>query len=83
MVYQATLSTKGVLNAQLSTAFVDKSKVATYSSLFEFPNRGVSDCIYISRDDNATYRWDEANSKYFCIGRDYENIENIICGGNA
>lgn len=49
----------------------------------ELPNRGVASTVYIVADENASYRWDEANSKYFCIGRDYEELEIIICGGNA
>lgn len=84
-MYQATISGKNVLKAQMSTSFVTKggTETKTYDSLFDFPNRGSSDSLYISRNDNAIYRWDEANSKYFCIGRDYENIKTIICGGNA
>lgn len=49
----------------------------------ELPNRGKSSVIYIVADENASYRWDEDNNKYFCIGRDYEEIKIIICGGNA
>lgn len=49
----------------------------------ELPNRGKANTIYIVTEENASYRWDEANGKYFCIGRDYEEVEIIICGGNA
>lgn len=83
MELKGKITTQGSLKASMSTSFVDKSTVHTYGSLFDFPNRGNSDSLYISRDDNATYRWDEANSKYFCVGRDYEEIEIIVCGGNA
>lgn len=46
------------------------------------PNRGSSDSVYFVKDENSTYRWDEDESKYYCVGRDYENIK-IISGGNA
>lgn len=39
--------------------------------------------VYMIKEENASYRWDEENSKYYCIGRDYNEIEIIICGGNA
>lgn len=48
----------------------------------ELPNRGSSDSVYFVKDENATYRWDEENSKYFCVGRDYTEIK-VICGGKA
>ena len=95
MAYTATLSTKGVLNAgiskasgneliaRLSTTFVSEYSVLTYPNVFEFPNRGSSKIIYVSMDDNSSYRWDEEDSKYFCIGRDYEEIDVIVCGGSA
>ena len=95
MAYTATLSSREVLNAEiskpvgkelsakLSTAVVTEYSVLTYANIFEFPNRGSSKIIYVSMDDNSSYRWDEEDSKYFCIGRDYEEIEVIICGGSA
>ena len=77
-------SSVGVLNARLSTAFVDGGGgTQSYNSIFDFPNRGKANILYISREDNSSYRWDEENSKYFCVGRDYEEIEVIICGGSA
>jgi hypothetical protein len=51
-----------------------------YGSIYEFPNRGVASTLYITSDENAAYRWDETGSKYFCIGRDYKEIENILGG---
>lgn len=84
-MYTATMTAKNVLEGQLSTSFVTKEggTAKQYGSLFDFPNRGSSDSLYISRDDNSVYRWDEANSKYYCVGRDYSEIDTIICGGNA
>lgn len=59
------------------------STIVTVATRGELPNRGNVAIAYIVADENATYRWDEENSKYFCVGRDYNEIEVIICGGNA
>lgn len=59
------------------------SATVEVSTRSELPNRGVSSTVYIVTGENATYRWDEENSKFYCIGRDYEELEIIICGGNA
>ena len=83
-MYQATITAKNTLKGNLSTSFVTRGGTTNqYGSLFDFPNRGSSDSLYISKDDNSVYRWDEANSKYYCVGRDYSEIDTIICGGNA
>lgn len=67
----------------------NKDKVITgsikqiqYESKLEFPSIGSEHLIYIDISENATYRWDNANLKYVCIGRDYNEIE-IISGGKA
>ena len=59
-----------------------ESGVTTVSSKTNLPNVGAVNHIYIVEDENAVYRWDESNIKYFCIGRDYDEIK-IINGGNA
>lgn len=60
----------------------DGSSIKQYSSVYEFPNRGSVYALYIDVSSNACYRWDEENSKYFCVGRDYTEIK-IISGGEA
>lgn len=59
-----------------------ESQVVTCKSVYEFPNRGKINCLYIAVDEDASYRWDEEGSKYYCVGRNYEKIQ-IIYGGNA
>ena len=56
--------------------------VVNVNTRAELPNIGVENCIYIVKEENATYRWDDTNLKYFCVGRDYQEIQ-IINGGNA
>lgn len=57
-----------------------ESKV--YETIYEFPNIGHPKVLYIARSENAIYRWDDEVGKYFCVGRDYKNIESIE-GGQA
>lgn len=48
----------------------------------DFPSIGNKKQIYIDTGNNATYRWDDIATEYFCIGRDYNEIQ-IINGGGA
>ena len=54
----------------------------TYESIYDFPNRGRVNVLYVDTSDNALYRWDETHGKYYCVGRDYKNIDGIT-GGQA
>ena len=51
-------------------------------ALANLPNVGSENTVYFVKDENATYRWDEAGLKYYCTGRDYQEIK-VINGGNA
>ena len=53
--------------------------VKSYGAL---PNIGSVGIVYIVEDENAAYRWDRDELKYYSIGRDYEEIQ-VIFGGNA
>lgn len=48
----------------------------------DFPSVGNLKQIYIDTGNDAIYRWDTATAKYFCVGRDYNEIQ-IINGGGA
>lgn len=48
----------------------------------DFPSVGNVKQIYIDIGNNAIYRWDTTTTKYFCVGRDYNEIQ-IINGGGA
>lgn len=54
-------------------------QVATYGQL---PAVGSEICLYVVKNLNKTYRWDETDSRYYCIGSDYNDI-SIINGGTA
>lgn len=56
--------------------------VITKDTIYDFPPIGDKNCIYISKATNKTYRWSNEDTKYFCVGSDYDDI-NIINGGNS
>ena len=52
-------------------------KELRFANHYEFPAMGNSECLYIAVDENATYRYDDGERAYFCVGRDYKEIEVI------
>lgn len=58
------------------------SGAEVYKNHFEFPSVGDPYKIYIATEENAVYRYDENQLFYFCVGRDYEQID-VINGGVA
>ena len=54
-------------------------QVATYAQL---PAVGSESCLYVVKNQNKTYRWDDTDNKYYCVGSDYNDI-NVINGGTA
>lgn len=54
-------------------------KELTFNNRFEFPSIGKSGLMYVATDENKTYRFDEETLTYYCIGSDYNEIEEIIC----
>ena len=51
--------------------------------IYSFPTVGNEAFIYVASKENRTYRWDNENSKYYCIGSDYSEIELINCGDST
>lgn len=68
--------------ADLETKVNQAHGSVTVKSYGELPNVGSADIVYIIEDENAIYRWDATNLKYFSVGRDYNEIE-VIYGGSA
>ena len=56
--------------------------VQQYDSLYKFPNVGKESVLYIDKETNRSYRWDDTNLKYYFVGSDYEEIE-VIDGGKS
>lgn len=74
------ISGKGTLHGRISASVIDTTEIDQYDSIYEFPNRGDKGKLYIDMSENASYRWDEAASKYYCVGRDWMEI-GAINGG--
>lgn len=53
-----------------------------YELRTDFPLVGKENILYVSKKENASYRWDSNDLNYYCIGRDYEEI-SIIDNGNS
>lgn len=74
------ISGENTLSGKLSTQIKDVTEIMQYGSIYEFPNQGVTSTLYITSDENAAYRWDLSNNRYYCIGRNYQEIEEINGG---
>lgn len=60
----------------------EQEVVILKNTIYEFPSIGNENCVYISTNGNKTYRWSDADVKYFCVGSDYSEIK-IIDGGSS
>ena len=52
-------------------------KETEFNNRYEFPSIGKPNMIYVAKDENKTYRFDEDSLTYYCIGSDYNEIEVI------
>ena len=52
-------------------------KEIEFNNRYEFPSIGKENMIYVAKDENKTYRFDEESLTYYCIGSDYNEIEVI------
>lgn len=48
-----------------------------FNNRYEFPSIGKPNMIYVAKDENKTYRFNEDSLTYYCIGSDYNEIEVI------
>ena len=58
-----------------------KSHIEQYDSLSEFPTLGDVFTVYVDKEKNKIYRWNNEDNYYYCIGSDYEQIK-IVNGGS-
>lgn len=66
---QGTVPGRKQISGKLSNAIVDNSKILEYDTHYDFPNVGRSHTIYIDKQENALYRWDDTELKFFlCSG---------------
>lgn len=60
-----------------------KETVITKDTIYDFPAVGDEQCIYISKNENKTYRFDSNMLKYYCIGSDFNDIKTINGGSSS
>lgn len=81
-----SILTKKGLNAyhvEMLKYIETQSSVLEYPSSLQFPTIGKEGKIYVDIKNNQSYRWDDENLKYYCIGGNYNDIETINGGGAA
>lgn len=60
----------------------NKALIVQVSAYSQLPAVGSESCLYVVKNLNKTYRWDDTDNRYYCIGSDYNDI-NVIDGGTA
>lgn len=71
------ITPRGRVKGEINVADRVYVKELRFANHYEFPSIGDSECLYIAIDENATYRYDDTERAYFCVGRDYKEIEAI------
>lgn len=74
------ISSSGAMTGALSAGIKDNTEIVQISTIYDLPNRGSKSTIYLITEDNSCYRWDESGSKYYCVGRDWQEITDIQGG---
>ena len=71
------VGTSGGISGKIKTPDSVSKKEIRFANHYEFPAIGNSECLYIAVDENATYRYDDEDRAYYCVGRDYKQIQAI------
>lgn len=58
---------KNYIKEQLSNISIEYSDCIVQSTYLEFPTIGNSKKLYIDKSNGKIYRWDENESKYYCL----------------
>lgn len=72
---------QGIIDLITNMWLQAERQVKAFGSKAQFPKIGQENVIYIDNEENALYRWSDADLRYYCVGRNYEEID-IINGGN-
>ena len=62
---------------------LNESPIVTKDTIYSFPTIGDAYHIYVATKTNRTYRWDDENTKYYCVGSNYDEINVINCGNSS
>lgn len=71
------ITPRGKVRGDINAANRVYVKELRFANHYEFPSIGDSECLYIAKDENAIYRYDDEDRAYYCVGRDYKQIEAI------
>ena len=61
---------------------LNESPIVTKNTIYSFPTIVDTYHIYVATKTNRTYRWDDENTKYYCVGSNYDEINVINCGNS-
>lgn len=65
-----------------STGSSNNMLIKRYDTKLDLPVVGDESFLYMITDEFASYIWSDTTNLYYCVGRDFNEI-NIINGGNA
>lgn len=71
------IGNNGAVNGDIQKAENIYVKETEFNNRYEFPSIGKDNIIYVAKDENKIYRFNEDNLTYYCIGSDYNEIEVI------
>ena len=71
------IGNNGAVNGDIQKAENIYVKETEFNNRYEFPSIGKDNIIYVAKDENKTYRFNEDSLTYYCIGSDYNEIEVI------
>lgn len=71
------IGNNGAVNGDVQKAENIYVKETEFNNRYEFPSIGKDNIIYVAKDENKTYRFNEDSLTYYCIGSDYNEIEVI------
>ena len=71
------IGNNGAVNGDIQKAENIYVKETEFNNRYEFPSIGKPNIIYVAKDENKTYRFNEDSLTYYCIGSDYNEIEVI------
>lgn len=66
-------------HARRITSLEDNPNVQEYASHHDFPSIGLKNTLYVDKESDTVYRFDEAKQIYNVVGTDYSKI-NLING---
>ena len=57
--------------------------ITQYASIYNFPNVGEVNKLYIDKSTNKIYRWDDEDTKYYTAETSSLTDIDVINGGNS